>query len=78
MIVSAAIIKDGIIYTGKRHNNILCDKSRPFAFLHDAEQGFVTDTGEYLNRMDACKHAIECGQIKKQNYCYGLDSSDLY
>jgi len=81
MIVAVAIKKDDIVYVGskgQRHNHLLCDNSRPFGFLKLGEQGFVTDSGEFLNRIDACKHALECGQIKKQNYCYGLDSSDVW
>jgi hypothetical protein len=76
MIVSSALRKDGVVYIGKRHNEIF--KQKPFGILRDAEQGFMTDKFEFLNRLEACKHAIECGQIKKQNYYYGLDSSDLW
>jgi len=76
MIVESAIRKDNIIYRGKRHNNILCDKSRPFGFLKFGEQGFVTDAGEFLDRGQAAKHAFECGQIKELKK--QLFSEDLY
>lgn len=76
MIKEAAILKNGIIYTGKRHNIILCDKSRPFQFLQNGEQGFITDKGEFLNREDAAKHAFQCGQIKVEKK--RLLSEDLY
>jgi hypothetical protein len=81
MIVAVAIKKDDVVYVGKkgeRHNHVINDVSRPFGFLKLAEQGFVDDKGNFLNRIDACKHALECGQIKKQNYGYGLDSSDVW
>jgi hypothetical protein len=82
MIKEAAILKDGIVYTGHRHNNILCDKSRPFAFLRDGIQGFVTDTGIFMNRKDAANHAFECGQTKENKNITrpstGLLSEDLY
>jgi hypothetical protein len=63
MIVASAIKKDGVVYTGLRHNNILCDRSRPFGFLKFGIQGFVTDTGEFLDRQQAACHAFECGQV---------------
>jgi len=65
MIEAAAIRKNGIIYTGRRHCEILCDRSRPFGFLKSAEQGFITDTGVFMNREEAGKHAFQCGQIPK-------------
>lgn len=76
MIKEAAILKDGVIYTGRRHNIILCDKSRPFQFLQNGIQGFVNDKGEFLDRKEASKHAFECGQIKKDTG--RLYSEDLY
>jgi hypothetical protein len=64
------------IYTGKRHNEILCDKSRPFGYLRCAQQGFVTDSGEFLDRKAAADYAILHGQIKKQTL--RLTSEDLW
>lgn len=78
MIVSSAILKDGVIYTGKRHNDILCDKNRPFGFLKLAEQGFITDQGIFLNRKEALQHAIDCGQLKKETVFNYLFSEDLW
>ena len=81
MIKEAAIMKDGVVYTGRRHNNILCDKSRPFAFLRDGEQGFVTDEGKFVTREEALVIALQCGQVtmdKKHNPQDQLLSEDLY
>jgi hypothetical protein len=61
MLVQSAIIKDGVIYTGRRHHNVL--QSQPKGFLKNCEQGFVTDEGKFLNRKDASIHAFECSQI---------------
>ena len=73
MITKSAIIKDGIIYTGKRHSNILFAAK---GTLKGCEQGFVTDNGEFVNREQAAQIACECGQIsvKKSE----LFSEDLY
>lgn len=76
MIVESAIRKDGVVYRGHRHNNILCDKSRPFGFLKKGEQGFVTDKGEFLSRGAAAEHAFECGQIKEKKRT--IYSEDLW
>jgi len=74
MIIKAAIIKDGTIYTGKRHGDIF--PQFPLGFLRCGEQGFVTDKGKFVNRGQAAKIAYECGQIpiKKSE----LFSEDLY
>lgn len=54
MIARAGIKdKDGLVAVGLRHSHISIT----------GEDGFVTDTGEFLNRQDALKHAIECGQV---------------
>jgi hypothetical protein len=37
MLVASAILKDGVIYTGKRHHNILND-AKPFGYLKDGHK----------------------------------------
>jgi len=76
MIKSAAIKKDGIIYVGKRHNNILHDESRPSGFLKDGTQGFITDMGEFVTRERAARIAFNCGQITTPKEM--LFSEDIY
>jgi len=66
MIKAAAILLDGVLHTGKRHHLIIADivaagGSKPVK----GTQGFVTDKGEFVNRVEAVKIAFECGQIKK-------------
>ncbi len=75
MIVESAILKDGKIYTGHRHHNIL-NSAVPFGFLKDGVQGFVTDSGKFLNREEAAKYAFDCGQINKETKT--LYSEDLW
>lgn len=76
MIKEAAIIKDGIIYTGKRHCDILNSLDRPYGFLKNCEQGFITDKGKFVNRHEAAEIAYSCKQIQypKVKLC----SEDLY
>jgi hypothetical protein len=40
------------------------------------ELGFITDTGEFLNRAQADDHAFKCKQISKPSGC--LVSEDLW
>jgi len=75
MIVESAILKDGVIHTGRRHHNIL-NSAKPFGALKNGEQGFVTDKGEFVNRQEAARIAFECGQIKEMKK--DLYSEDLY
>jgi hypothetical protein len=48
MIVASAILKNGEIYTGKRHSDIFRD-TLPLGCLKgdDSIQGFVTDKGKF-------------------------------
>jgi hypothetical protein len=77
VITEAALLKDGAIYTGKRH----CDCIRKVVEATGIKpaggvQGFVTDTGEFLDRKQAQKHALECGQLLKPKRI--LFSEDLW
>ena len=73
----AAILKDGIVYlgkSGKRHNHII--KDYPEIRFFTKEQGFITNEGKFVDRVEAAKIAFECGQIKKEKRI--LFSEDLY
>ena len=84
MITQAAILKDGIIYTGRRHFNILQDADKihglGFGGLKNGIQGFVDDTGVFFTREAAREHFIECGQITVLDRLHPtlLFSEDLY
>lgn len=77
MIVKAAILKDGTVFTGRRHPDIICGN---YGKLKNGIQGFITDTGEFLNRIDARNHFIECGQksVSGKLHPTMLFSEDLY
>lgn len=42
------------------------------------DQGFLTDDGQFLNRIDGAAYAIEKGQIEKLQWGYQLYSEDLW
>ncbi|MBN1757926.1 MAG: hypothetical protein JW863_06395 [Chitinispirillaceae bacterium] len=65
MITTPAIKSGNRIYTGSKHNEI----GLP------GERGFVTDTGQFLSRTEAAKHAFACGQLKTPKYM--LYSEDI-
>ncbi len=80
-IVEAAIkFPNGKIYTGKRHHDCfyaarLAGEKSP---KHE-EQGFITDTGEFVGREAAALIAEAAGQIKELKYHdTRLFSEDLY
>ncbi len=80
MITASAILKDGKIYIGKRHSDIFRE-TLPLGCLKgdDVEQGFVTDEGEFLDRVEALKYAKENGQAKNLEYRqYKLYSENLW
>jgi hypothetical protein len=74
-VIKAAIEKDGCVQVGKRHCDIL-NAVKPFGYLKDGTQGFVTSTGRFVTREIAAKIAYEAGQIKEPKRL--LFSEDLY
>lgn len=78
-----------VVVTGYRHSNcfdIMTKCGVPMLKDRwDEEQGFITNTGEFLNRKEAFKHALYCGQLstttresKKDRNEDELYSEDLY
>ena len=78
-------IDTGLVFCGWMHANIFPQiggtiGERKDLGVHEREQGFLTSNNRFLDRAEAGKLAIKCGQIEKMNYFGGkeLDSSDLY
>lgn len=77
-IKAAAIRKDGVVYTGMRHHEIIneiINNAAPPGSLRGGEQGFITYDGEFVNRRDAADIAFIHGQIhrlKKKLYSEDL------
>lgn len=79
MIIEAAILKEGVIYRGRRHHNIIYDAFLKQIYLKGYRQGFVNEHGQFLDRFEAARNAIECGQITELKYSsFELYSEDLY
>lgn len=80
-IIASAILYNGIIYTGKRHPNIISDmRTKYLIFDKQATryQGFILDDGTYVDRIQGAGLAIQYGQIKKLNWPPNLYSEDLW
>lgn len=81
MIKHSAILKNRVVYVGKRHHDCIrimneCGIEKPNT---DAIQGFVTDEGVFLDRIQAATHALNCGQIQALKFHKTeLFSEDLY
>ena len=75
MIINAAILKDGIIYTGRRHHLII--QSHPSKFFIDCKQGFITEEGRFVDREEGLRIAIECNQLIREPK-FELFSEDLW
>jgi len=80
-IKEAAYRQDGVIYTGKRHSEII----KRMVEVHGVPKpigpensGFVTDSGEFVDRLTAAKLALESGQITELKWPPDLYSEDLY
>ena len=69
MITQAAVKLGGVIYTlpkPARHHDILHDMYQKLGRAPLAEQGFLNDNGDFLNRTEAAKEALKCAQIAKE------------
>lgn len=60
----------------KRHHH-LAAWVNDGAYFATCEQGFVTDTGEFLCRAEAAEHALNCGQIRELMTPPWLFSEDM-
>lgn len=79
MIKHAAIKQGNIVYVGKRHSDCFSTMYECGVDKVGAIQGFVTDDGEFLDRYNAAKHALRCGQIRNLKFHQNeLFSEDLY
>ena len=66
-IKEAAILgNDGKVYTGRNHGIIIqtYGKDGIFKYRKTSTQGFVTNTGEFVDRFEALKIAVEADQIE--------------
>ena len=68
-IAQAAILQNGRIFTGRRHCEIIRDIVRELEIPHvNGAQGFTTDTGVFVDREEAARIALACGQIKELTF----------
>ena len=95
MIICAAIkLTDteqnkSIVVCGHRHGDcfqMIGNLNERWRKVHCVNQGFITHKGEFLDRKEAYKHAVVCGQINQHTGWYREDnkyeeelySEDLY
>jgi len=80
-------IINGICVNGLRHANCFAMAVVLFGMMGERSkkgiietQGFLTNKNRFVDRTEAGKIALACGQIEKLSYYNGqeLDSSDLY
>lgn len=81
-IVAAAIVYEGVVHTlppPARHADIIKVIWQKIHKQVTCEiQGFVTDEGKFVNRIEAGKIAIAAGQIKELEVPPDLYSEDLW
>ncbi len=94
MIICAAIKVKGYDFKAKEVDTIVCglrhgDCLETIKIMNlvceEKIQGFINHKGEFLNREEALKHALECGQLSATHRYYQRDheicelySEDLY
>lgn len=67
--IKSAAIKDswsGKVFTGAYHGAIF--KQQPRGVLRDGQQGFVTTTGRFVDRIEGLKIAEAANQIIKKHH----------
>ena len=76
MILAAAIRHDGIVYSvpkpGRHHNVIRIMNRRGMGPETMREQGFLTNTGRFVDRKEACLIARAADQIMLKTEPVGL------
>jgi len=80
-IKESAIMFEGKMYTGKRHHNCIATIVKETGKRVGAKwpQGFVTEDGEFVDRVKGGKIALAAGQIKELKYHRReMFSEDLY
>lgn len=81
-IVAAAVLRDGDVWTGNRHCDIIYEmtKARCKLPIRGDEQGFWTVDGWYIRRAAALGLAIESGQVEQDKLINKgvLTSEDLW
>jgi hypothetical protein len=79
-VIAAAIRLNGVIYAGRRHNEIidmLVSIGMPTPISGD--QGFIDASGAFLDRHAAGDRAVKLGQIDAMRWPgMGLDSVELF
>ena len=82
MIICAAIeieIEDAcLVVCGRRHGDCYEIKSQlADKWKHGkVTEGFINNKEEFLDRIEAWKHAVECGQLSKTTRWYKYDHND--
>ena len=78
-IIAAAILRDGKLWTGKRHCDIMkrIYKKYPELYIRDDEKGFITDELRFVMRSAAVGVAIKAGQLDR-SFDKTLLSEDLW
>lgn len=71
-------IESGFVICGRRHHNCFTTKSIFNTPFINSEQGFLTSKDRFVDREEARKIAIDCGQITETMHSTKLFSEDLY
>jgi hypothetical protein len=83
-ITGVAIVRDGITYqlpAPNRHGDVIVEMVKagvPKPVTKDAIQGFISDTGEFLDRLEAFELVKLNGQNIHELYRPQLYSEDLW
>lgn len=77
-IVAAAILKEGALHVGYRHNRIINSAAHRGDSLKNCPQGFITTDGKFVDRLEGARIALGSGQIVELGWPPNLYSEDLY
>jgi len=80
-LVKSAIHKNGKVYTGRRHSDIIYKMARECEESSEGgTQGFVTDQGRFVSRCEGLTVAVASGQLPKERLdsCLNLTSEELW
>lgn len=81
MITHVAIVIQGVTHSlpkPNRHHHIIHQIASESGGSVSGKQGFLDDQGNFLDRIEALRHAIACGQITQGKWGGQLYSEDVW
>lgn len=78
--VKTVVIDETIIISGYRHGDCfnIVQKLCPIKYISQMDQGFITSSGRFVDRVEAKQIAVKANQLIRESVFSKLVSEDIY